>query len=350
LQYNGGSNTTFDVEGSVYTRNGNFIAGEGIVLGALTGAGSVSGGGASGSVGTTYLIGSANKSTTFTGTITDGGAGNTALIKVGTGSLTLTQPLVYSGNTTINGGSLVLGTGVDPTNSATLSLGSGTLDVASLGDGTITLGAARNQTLSGTGSIIGSLVAQANTVFNPALGTVTVTGGSVSLGGTNNFVLNRTNLANCSELVSTNITASGVLTVVNNGPALQSGDTFHLFSTGVSGFSSVTLPTLTSPYYWSNTIASNGAITVAGTATPPVSYIAFKGAPVISGTSLSISVTNSGGGNLYLLTTTNLANAVSTWSPIWTNTVSGTGNFTTNLANAVNPAYSQQFFLMSTNN
>lgn len=350
LQLNGGSNTTFDVEGSIYTRNGNFVAGEGLVLGALTGAGSLSGGDTSGSVGTTYVVGSANKSTTFTGTINDGRVGNTALIKVGTGSLTLTQPLVYSGNTAINGGALVLGSGVDPTNSATLSLASGTLDVASMGDGTVTLGAARNQTLSGTGTINGSLVAQANSVFSPALGTVTVTSGTVTLAGTNNFVLNRTNAANCSELVSTNLTASGVLTVVNNGPALQSGDTFQLFSQGVSGFSTVTLPTLTSPLYWSNTIASNGAITVAGTVTPPVSYIAFTGAPVISGTSLSISVTNSGGGNLYLLTTTNLANAVSTWKPIWTNSVSGSGRFTTNLLNAVNPAYSQQFFLMSTNN
>ena len=73
---------------------------------------------------------------------------------------------------------------------------------------------------------------------------------------------------------------------------------------------------------------------------------------MISGTSLTFSVTNTGAGLVYLLTGTIIANPIklNTWVPIWTNVLSGSGSFTTNLSNAVIPGAKQQFFILSTTN
>ena len=76
----------------------------------------------------------------------------------------------------------------------------------------------------------------------------------------------------------------------------------------------------------------------------------FTVAPVISGTTLTISGTNTGAGTVYLLTSTNVAAPFSTWTPIWTNVLSGSGSFSTNLSNAVNPGLAQEFFLLSNTN
>jgi fibronectin-binding autotransporter adhesin len=56
----------------------------------------------------TIEVGALNTSTTFAGKITDWGSSGTALTKVGTGTLTLSGANTYTGNTTINGGTLEL--------------------------------------------------------------------------------------------------------------------------------------------------------------------------------------------------------------------------------------------------
>ncbi len=85
--------------------------------------------------------------------------------------------------------------------------------------------------------------------------------------------------------------------------------------------------------------------------TPPVVMgVQFTAKPVISGTSLTISATNTGAGNIYLLTTTNVAAPLSSWIPVWTNTTTGSGSFTTNLSNVVNPALGRQFYILGNTN
>ena len=76
----------------------------------------------------------------------------------------------------------------------------------------------------------------------------------------------------------------------------------------------------------------------------------FSAGPVVSGTSLSITVTNTGAGTFYLLTSTNLTIPISSWTPIWTNLAGGSGLVTTNLAHAVNQALGKQFYILSTTN
>jgi hypothetical protein len=81
-----------------------------------------------------------------------------------------------------------------------------------------------------------------------------------------------------------------------------------------------------------------------------VAAVQFTSTPVISGTSLTISATNTGAGTVYLLSSTNVAAQLSTWTPVWTNTFAGSSSFTTNLSNLVNPAPGQNFYILSTTN
>jgi hypothetical protein len=41
---------------------------------------------------------------------------------------------------------------------------------------------------------------------------------------------------------------------------------------------------------------------------------------------------------------------LSSWTPIWTNSTSGSGSFTTNLLNTVNPALGRQFYILGSTN
>jgi autotransporter-associated beta strand protein len=95
-------------------------------------------------------------------------------------------------------------------------------------------------------------------------------------------------------------------------------------------------------------ITLNVSVTVVAPAA--VTAVQFTAKPVISGTSLTISGTNTGAGTIYLLTSTNVASHLNTWTPIWTNTLSGSSSFTTNLSNAVNPAQNHNFYILSTTN
>jgi autotransporter-associated beta strand protein len=77
-------------------------------------AGSLAGGGTFFLGQNELTVGSNNLSTTVTGVIADGGIGGGvggSLVKIGTGSLTLSGSNTYTGGTTINGGTLQLGDG-----------------------------------------------------------------------------------------------------------------------------------------------------------------------------------------------------------------------------------------------
>jgi hypothetical protein len=116
----------------------------------------------------------------------------------------------------------------------------------------------------------------------------------------------------------------------------------NLVLNGVSQSPGIYNSTTGSPY-----ITGAGSLLVVVPSAPTLSSLKFSAAPVISGTTLTISATNTGAGTVYLLTSTNVAAPVSTWRPIWTNVLGGSGSFSTNLLNAVNPSFKQQFYLLS---
>jgi autotransporter-associated beta strand protein len=141
----GSATTAFDLGSStvtLFTRNG----GTSFNLGSLTGAsGTTLSGASSTTTVTTYTIGALGTSTTFNGRITDGGQGATALTKTGSGTLTLTGNSTHSGATNINQGSLeLLGT-----------------------FGTSPVAVAADATLTGTGTMGGTLTTAAGAILSP---------------------------------------------------------------------------------------------------------------------------------------------------------------------------------------
>jgi autotransporter-associated beta strand protein len=108
---------------------------------------------------TTYVVGGVNTNSVFNGTISDG-ASPTALVFNGPGSLTLTGNNPFSGNTTVNGGALIINS----------PAGSGT------GSGTVTINS--GATLGGNGIIGGQVSLAAGATLAPGsngVGTLTIT-------------------------------------------------------------------------------------------------------------------------------------------------------------------------------
>ena len=210
---------------TLYSRNG----GSSFQLGSLSGGpNTVLSGTSSTAVVSTYTIGALDTSTTFDGRITNGGQAAAAITKTGTGTLTLTHPnSTHSGTTAINVGSLAL-----------------------LGNfvGTSPVTVAANATLTGTGTLGGSLTTAAGGVISPganngaAPGTLTAAslnltsptlrfdlsnnptgtndsivvtgGGAISLTGTQNFIFNLTN-GNLAPGTYDLITTTGTLTATS---------------------------------------------------------------------------------------------------------------------------------------
>jgi autotransporter-associated beta strand protein len=120
---NGGSNASFQVDGTMNTRNASGAGG--VVLGSLSGAGHLQGqtNTATGTV--IYIIGSENIDSNFSGSIANGSNGTTSITKVGTGTLTLSGSCTYTGPTTVSAGILKF-TGTE-SGSSSLTISSGSI-------------------------------------------------------------------------------------------------------------------------------------------------------------------------------------------------------------------------------
>ena len=240
-----------------------------------------------------WIIGTAG-TTEFSGLLSDGtDSGKLALLKTGGSTQVLSGEVSYSASTTVSGGVLALKGGTSLANSTSIEVGDGaTLDVAGRTDQTLTLPS--GQTLSGGGSLNGSLVAQAGSIVSPGspVGTLRVTN-DITLAGTLLLELDRTNAQTCDQLVSVlgTITYGGMLSVTNTGPALKAGDLFHLFPGAVTAFTSIQLATndaTGSSYTWSDKVALDGSIEVL-TAVYPVNTTPTNCTVTVSGNQLVLS-------------------------------------------------------------
>jgi autotransporter-associated beta strand protein len=314
----------------------------------------------------------------ISGVIDNGGSG---LTKSGNGTLSLSGLNAYNNDLTINAGTVRIdGAGLLAgggnysgviTNNGAFSYNSSALQTLSgviSGTGTLTLNGigtlrlngvntytnqttANAGTLAGTGTIAGKVTVNSGATLAPGsggVGTLTINGNlTLNAGSTNSFTVNGSTPANTSIVAGGSVTYGGVLKVVTGG-TFTNNQSFTLFSgagaTSASNFGSIS----GSPGTGLGFTFTNGVLRVVATSTPFTGTIGFTGSPVLSGTSLAICWTNTGSGTIYLLTTTNLASPV-TWTPIWTNVVSGSGTCT-NVPNAVIPGLNQQFFEFSSTN
>jgi autotransporter-associated beta strand protein len=282
--------------------------------------------------------------------ILDAAVGGTGgLTKSGAGILTLTSASTYSGPTVVSQGALALVNSGSVDSSASITLAAGTaLDLSALALPTLTITSGRS--LGGSGTVVGSVTMASGstlTVGGPgtnAIGTLTVTNtlllqaGSTSLMEVSKFG----GTATCDQVVASNVTYGGVLTVSGAGGAFAAGDTFKLFSAGSYGgsFSTINLPVGTT---WDTTrLAVDGTIKVASVTRPQV----IGATPTVGGFQLAFS--GPAGNSYRVWASANVAATpvASTWTLLLTNGLfNGTGSATFLDTSATN--FPARFYVIS---
>lgn len=191
----------------------------------------------------TLTLGGANKTTVFSGLI----GGNLSLVLNGSGSTMILSNVAntYSGDTTINAGTLALNGGASIASpNINLATGTAVLDVSGVSGGYL-LG--NGQTLSGTGVVTGAVVTAVGSMIAPGspgnVGTLNFSN-RLTLGGNLIVHINRSLSQSCDLInVADQITnrGTGTITVSNLGPAPLSGDKFTLFSSPVANGAALTI-------------------------------------------------------------------------------------------------------------
>ena len=281
----------------------------------------------------TFTVGDNNATATFTGVIENTGSANPGvitLVKIGTGTQTLTGVNTYSGTTTVNGGALLVNspgslpaTAVTVNSSGTFG-GSGTINgsvtvnaggTISAGDGlgTLTLMAGLDMSAGGTNSWeLGALKDDLDGTPGTDFDQIVMTGGAPVLGGSSAVSIHFTGTAtapNGSEPFWqtthnwTIISASGA---TNAFPVVKNGD----FPVG----------------YFSTSAQAGGVILTytPGIRLTPVSSFSITQGP---GSSLTLSYSGGAGTQFVLLQTNNVAAPLSLWTRIKTNSAAS-GTFT----------------------
>jgi hypothetical protein len=123
------------------------------------------------------------------------------------------------------------------------------------------------------------------------------------------------------KLVAPGITLGGTLRVVRHGEPLQIGDTFDLFDGALSG----DFTTLALGYYnWDTSqLAVNGTITVAGLLPAPSLSVSVSGADIVLNSAGGIP-----GGQLVVITSTEIDAPLDTWTPVVSDAFDPSGNYT----------------------
>jgi fibronectin-binding autotransporter adhesin len=280
----------------------------------------------------------------ITGTIS--GSGN--LLVNGTVPLILFGNNNYTGNTLIKAGTLtLLGNGSISSSANIIIASNAVLDVSQSAGLSLTL--ASGQTLQGNGTISGTLIvgpgatvsAGTNSSFT---GLLTVTNG-VQLQGNTFMKLNPATAASdrINAIEGSTITYGGTLTVSNvSATPFAIGNSFTLFNAaGYSGSLSSIVPATPGPgLTWNTNGLSSGVLSVVANGAPQPGITSVS----LSGTTLVINGTNGVLGEHYsVLTSTNAAAPLSTWTLLSTNSFSG-GTFS--ITNTINTSAPQRFFIL----
>ena len=297
-------------------------------------------------------------------TVTVAAGGGSLVTVFATKNLVLDSPLIGTGNLTVSavpagtnvaGGQVILNNATNTisgsvsiatngnlalVNAAGLSncvaidvqLG-GILDVTGRTNvpGTLTL--LSGQTLKGNGVVRGNIIMNGGSTLSPgaSIGTLTITnaGTTVTLNGTTVMEINRSATPNSDRLAATTNVFGGTITVNNLGGTLQLNDTFTLFSsiTNRGSFAIINLPPLSAGLGWSNSLASNGKLTVIAV----INTNAFTLSNSVSGNVLTLSWPADHTGYRLQVQTNTLATGLGTnWSTVGGSTGVNTTNFIIN--------------------
>jgi hypothetical protein len=241
----------------------------------------------------------------------------------------------YQGQTIIGNGLTLALLGSGSISSSSLIFFGGTdtnvfrIDVTGKSDQTLTL--ASGQTLEGAGRVNGALVVSPDATVSP--GTNTTFGsigaaGAVTLNGTATMkIYNPT--ANDAIQSSTSIAYGGTLNLEFLTGTLAAGNSWKLFnapSASYSGSFTIAPPSPGTGLSWdTSTLNTDGTLRVVSTVVPQPDLTGIT----IAGGNLTLSGTNGPhSGTYYVLTSTNVAQALSNWTRVSTNQFDANGNFT----------------------
>jgi len=227
-------------------------------------------------------------------------AGGSGVQKDGPGTLVLAARNTYAGPTLVTGGALNVS--------------------GWIGTGKVTV---NHATLSGSGTISGPVVIGSGGTFSPGTvgGPLTINNSLVLLpGSTTSVTLN----GHPAVQGLTSITYGGTLFVNNLSGTLSLGQSFTLFGAAAAGGNFSGIQPAPGPWMRWRFNPATGQITVVSSASQPI----FSTVSV-AGTSLVCQVTAGPPGSpCSLLAATNLAQPLSSWIPIATNTFDVSGAFT----------------------
>jgi autotransporter-associated beta strand protein len=227
------------------------------------------------------------------------------------------------------------------------------IDVTGRTDQTLTL--ANGQTLSGIGSISGSLAVSEGAILSPGgtNTTIGITTGSNPVGilaASDNVALSGTTLikldGSTNDVVEagTGLTYGGTLDLVNIGSSpLAAGNSFHVFSatTYAGSFSSIVPATPGTGLAWDLSQLSSGLVNVVAvnSSGPQI------GSTTLSGNNLILSGTGgTANGSYAVLMTTNLTTPLDGWMQVATGAYNATGAFS--VTNAIVPSVAHAFYII----
>ena len=260
----------------------------------------------------------------------------------------------YTGPTIIGGGLTVALTGNGSISHSSLIFFGGnnatndSLDVSGRSDQTLTL--ASGQTLGGIGAVNGKLTVSSGATVSPAgtnttganaTGTIAASG-NITLGGTTVIKLDGPGTNDAVGTVGS-IQYGGTLNLVNiSGSPLAAGNSFQIFSAGsYSGsFASITPATPGAGLAWDKSHLNSGIIAVVSAPSGPI----VSSSAVVGGNFVMSGSNGTPGSNYIVLTSTNVATPLASWTPVLTNTYDGTGAF--HATNVINPALRRGFYII----
>lgn len=311
-------------------------------MGALAGGPNtqVRGSANSGSAATTYTIGGKNIDSTFAGIIRTGTGGAGAkvnIVKVGTGTQTLSGVNTYNGTTVINGGTLALSGSGSISSSPTLSVFTNTvLNVSGRTDGALNL--TSGQTLQGSGTVRGSVTAGSGSFLSVGddanLPEAMVITNALTLQANATLNMDVDHYQYYAGL--TNDVIKGLASVTYGGTlnlnvlSVETNSVFKLFSAGSyhGAFATITpsVPPLAPGWGW-----DTSQLTVDGTlrvAPLHLSISSIDTSTLSSGYITLNAINGTPGGTVSVLTTTNLALPLASWTVNTTTTLDGNGSLT----------------------